>query len=91
MVFRNAYQGKHIRKMDEHVIGAPGGVPRNASEDRVQFLAAMRNRALEPLWQNASALFQARTSQSCSFFPPYCAIAFYLTWAIVMCAVAAWQ
>lgn len=65
-----------VRENDKHITGAPGGVPRNASEDRVQFLAAMRNRALEPLWQNASALFQARLSQSCSFIPPDCALAF---------------
>ena len=43
-----------------------GGVRRNASEERVHFLAAMRNKALEPLWQNASALFQVATRNACS-------------------------
>ena len=32
----------------------------------MHFLAAMRNKALEPLWQNASVLFQVIT-QSASY------------------------
>lgn len=45
--------------------GCAGGVRRNASEERVHFLAAMRNKALEPLWQNASVLFRVTTHSAC--------------------------
>ena len=45
--------------------GCAGGVRRNASEERVHFLAAMRNKALEPLWQNASVLFQVTMHNAC--------------------------
>ena len=38
---------------------------RNASEERVHFLAAMRNKALEPLWQNASVLFRVTMHNAC--------------------------
>lgn len=53
--------------------GCAGGVRRNASEGRVHFLAAMRNKALEPLWQKTSVLFRVTTHNACSrnALPPH--------------------
>lgn len=62
-------RGASLAKNTGH--GCAGGVRRNASEERVHFLAAMRNKALEPLWQNTSVLFQVTTHNAschvCSF------------------------
>jgi hypothetical protein len=40
---------------EQQLVGAGGSLTRQKDQDRIEFLAQARNRALEPLWLNSSS------------------------------------